>query len=471
MINNIEVQADNNNSKYVSITNSPKEERIISPSIKLKERFDSFSEEIKLKSQRRQHTEKMTVIGWLIGLGTTLLSLGICTIFLLNRKSSSRSHFSNFLDSLKRKVEKKPETFSFKDKIIRGKNWLEYKILKPISIIGEKIDKKLAPLSNMVTMKDTLVGRACQKLHLTSVIDGIEKLFRDLSFSACNKKYNESYITFENTIAKMKSCISKDKNPELFERIEKLQSYYLTKFDKASREERIKKFDDKTKNLAKDIYKDLWQDGTFIKKGQIKSELKQGYMVFDRANKKYGIEKIRTAIKSDQDHLINDLDQICTDMKSILNKNDWDKLVKKKNKFIFKFNQAIFGEKDLLYDKLIELKLGSATTDVIGLIVPILMMVIDINLAKDDKEKRRKVLENGIPIIGGIGVTFWSAARMDSNIKSLALGLSSGWILNFIAREANTIVDKVEEKVKFNNITKEYYNGHKVNEISQCEKV
>lgn len=112
-----------------------------------------------------------------------------------------------------------------------------------------------------------------------------------------------------------------------------------------------------------------------------------------------------------------------------------------------KLNNAIAQENNT-YEKLAELAVGSAPSDVFGILWPTALGVGLVVGADNKEEKISKTLTQGLPILGGVGVTYYGTVRGFTGFKNLALGLGSGWVLNIIGTKIDELVKKYRGEQK-----------------------
>lgn len=106
-----------------------------------------------------------------------------------------------------------------------------------------------------------------------------------------------------------------------------------------------------------------------------------------------------------------------------------------------KLNNAVTQEMNS-YEKLGELAVGSAPTDIIGILWPSALATGLIVNADSKDERISKTLTQGIPILGGVGVTYYGMLRGFTGVKNLALGLGSTFLLNMIGTKTDELVKK-----------------------------
>ena len=106
-------------------------------------------------------------------------------------------------------------------------------------------------------------------------------------------------------------------------------------------------------------------------------------------------------------------------------------------KAVQSFDKSVNTEIVEFFDKIRDLKLGSAPTDVLTIVLSFIMLSMGLGYAKDKDERLSVMLKSGIPIVGAISTAAFSATKLVSGGKSLALGLLSGVILNQLGIFAN----------------------------------
>ena len=94
------------------------------------------------------------------------------------------------------------------------------------------------------------------------------------------------------------------------------------------------------------------------------------------------------------------------------------------------FDKSVNLEVTEFFDKVRDLKLGSAPTDILTILLSCGMITYGLSYAKDKDQRISVMLKSGIPITGAIATSLISATKLVSGGKSLALGFISGIILN-----------------------------------------
>ena len=109
------------------------------------------------------------------------------------------------------------------------------------------------------------------------------------------------------------------------------------------------------------------------------------------------------------------------------------------------FDKSVNLEISEFFDKLRDLRLGSAPTDILTILISCGFISYGLGYAQNGEERASIVLKSGIPIVGAILTSLISATKLVSGGKSLALGAVSGLVLN----QLGTVADKMR-KTYFN---------------------
>lgn len=175
-------------------------------------------------------------------------------------------------------------------------------------------------------------------------------------------------------------------------------------------------------------------------------ELRQSFLDFKYENKSYvnvklnsligDISSIKGVINShEKGYLQKGLDIV----EGIYGKDSaqYKKTQRMINEFSRLIDKAIEREGIGLYEKLTEIEVGSAPTDVLGLMIPALFAVYLTMRAEGKEEKISTALQASIPIIGGVGTAFYGTIRMFTGIQNLTLAIVSGLTLNIFGNWIN----------------------------------
>ena len=113
------------------------------------------------------------------------------------------------------------------------------------------------------------------------------------------------------------------------------------------------------------------------------------------------------------------------------------------------FDKSVNTEIVEFFDKVRDLAIGSAPTDILTVVLSTMMILRGLEYAHNDDEKISVMLTSGIPVAGALATSIGSATKLVSGGKSLALGFISGIILNQIGK----VSDKY--RIKFLNSKKQ----------------
>jgi len=111
-------------------------------------------------------------------------------------------------------------------------------------------------------------------------------------------------------------------------------------------------------------------------------------------------------------------------------------------KAIKSFDRSLKTETVDFFDKVRDLELGSAPTDLISPITSAGLIAYGLAKADNADERKSVILKVGIPIIGGLGVSVLCTTRLIAGGKAMLFGAGSGLLLNQIG----VIVDKLRKK-------------------------
>ena len=139
--------------------------------------------------------------------------------------------------------------------------------------------------------------------------------------------------------------------------------------------------------------------------------------------------------------------EVITDVKNLFAKEGgrdslaYKQAVKYMEKMNSRLNTAINHE-NTAYEKLAELRVGSAPTDLLGILGPTALGTLLVVNSKDTDERISKTLTQGIPILGGVATTYYGTIRGFTGAKNLILGLTTGYLLNVIGSKTDELVKK-----------------------------
>lgn len=162
----------------------------------------------------------------------------------------------------------------------------------------------------------------------------------------------------------------------------------------------------------------------------LKSTIAKKSLMYDSKTRESiikGLIEIEDVFKFDKKGKFQDL---LTIYKNILPKKEYAKIRSEVNSVTGKLDKAISTETDEFFDKLRDLKLGSAPTDVLTILTSLGSVGLGLGLAKDRDERVSATLKYGIPVVGGIATTLVMTASLISGFKGMAAGILSSALLS-----------------------------------------
>ena len=121
---------------------------------------------------------------------------------------------------------------------------------------------------------------------------------------------------------------------------------------------------------------------------------------------------------------------------------DYENIVKALNTAVKSLDDSINIESIQYFDKIRDLKIGSAPTDALSVVGSGAYIAYGLSGTKDKDEKISIMLKEGIPVLGTVGTSLFCMARLVSGSKSLIVGLISGAIIGAIGKYADELRKK-----------------------------
>ncbi|MBR6163457.1 hypothetical protein IKQ26_06180 [bacterium] len=131
---------------------------------------------------------------------------------------------------------------------------------------------------------------------------------------------------------------------------------------------------------------------------------------------------------------------------SIISEKEFSQIKKSIHSMTGKLNSASNLEMDDYFIKKAEIKIGSAPTDMFGLLGPVGLGAYAIARGKTKDEKVEAALTTAIPLIGGIGTYIFGTVRMFSAPKNLVFSTITGAALNLLGQQAVKLYRAYQEK-------------------------
>lgn len=136
------------------------------------------------------------------------------------------------------------------------------------------------------------------------------------------------------------------------------------------------------------------------------------------------------------------IEDILNIYKNLLSKDDYTKLEKAYRSGVNSLDKSIRIENEDFVNKLRDLSLGSAPTDVLTILGS--LGVLGYNLGKSDNNQQRAsiALKYGIPALAGVGVSLICNAKLYAGSKALIIGSISSLVLNKIGVICDNLLKK-----------------------------
>ncbi len=132
--------------------------------------------------------------------------------------------------------------------------------------------------------------------------------------------------------------------------------------------------------------------------------------------------------------------------KTLLSNSQYGKIEKSYAKTIKSFNKSLNLETEEFVNKLRDLSMGSAPTDILTMLTGFGTLAYYLIKSDDNRERLGITLKYGIPALTLIGASLYGNAKLFAGTKSLAFGLASSWVFNRIGSAANDILQKYFDK-------------------------
>lgn len=367
------------------------------------------------------------------------LIAGFGTLAIMKGTFSKKA--SKYLEKLKTKLEKK---------VLKGsrlEKFYKFSIEKINSFI-----KKSESINNITTLKDVLFqklmyGKNGQRTFTRKIHEGITTYFTQIGRKTVNSNYAKTQNKFSRLnehIANLNEQILKE-NPSLKSKIDlidkklmSLNKRYEKGFGLNARNERLKQMNDASKQL----FDDLW-NATFADINNFKSKEMYQTFIADAKIAPYkkemaeSVEKLRLSTEKA-------LNNILTNYEKILTRTEFSKLKSMVDGAKKSLSKSINTETVEFFDKVRDLKLGSAPTDVLSILGTVGTVGWFLGKSKDKDERISASLKYGIPAIGAIATSLMCTAKLISGGKAMAFGLISGWLMN----KAGEFVDETRKNYK-----------------------
>lgn len=312
---------------------------------------------------------------------------------------------------------------------------------------------------NITTLKDVLfkrvtdkipaINKACQKL--TDVFGKIAIKSAQRKYSKASTKFSKLYMGFaeaNSKIASSKQVEVEKLNKQILEFQKNLDSDFganTTSARMLSSSEKMNSLYDKF--VQKTIGNSMGERVKVLKQ-------KETYNTFI-AEKLVENDKTTLAatLKTSLNQKKEAIDKIMENYKKILPEKDYLKLQKTADKAYKKLDSAVKTESDNLFDKIRDIKLGSAPTDCLSIVAGFATAGFGIAHADNRDERITAALQYGIPAIGAVTISLLCTTSLIAAGPSLAIGMISGVAINKLGEFVNKKRKQIEQQYNVANKT------------------
>ena len=206
-------------------------------------------------------------------------------------------------------------------------------------------------------------------------------------------------------------------------------------------------------NIAKNLKnKDLSELGEirnlikdYIKSGTDNIEIKERIFEliekFDKQHKGTNVYELKNLINNYRQGLIERILEI---QKVLCSKDDYRIIEKTYKGYLKTLDKSIRIESEDFINKLRDLTMGSAPTDVLTMLGSLFVLGYELVKSEDNKQRQSIALKYGFPALSGIAVSLYCNANLFAGSKSLIVGGVSTFLLN---RSGKWLDDKLKAKI------------------------
>ena len=180
---------------------------------------------------------------------------------------------------------------------------------------------------------------------------------------------------------------------------------------------------DKFTSLIKKMFKehDISGFGEFVAEDMVKTQ-KANY-----------INKLR----ENRDLILKNDDEIIDLLRSSVDEKTLNNLINAKTNAQKSLNNAIRTEGNDLFDKIRDVKIGSAPNDILGMLGTTGMLGVYLAQAEDKNQRVEAALTTGVPLGLGMLSTTFATMKMYTGMKAIAFGAVATFIANTIGKAIN----------------------------------
>ena len=347
-----------------------------------------------------------------------------------------------------------------------------YKTMKELNVgLEEKVlEKSREGLSAEAKLTDNFAALKNSDVAQSFIAEDIlapDKLNMNRSVNALRREItqniDDNYKLVRALIDDIKKCI--EPNDNLSKETIKLMEGHLLAYKKLSGPMEVQ-------------YRKSAVEGTFSCIDAFRKTMERNILSYDKETQKsviVALNEIEKILLYDKKGEFQDL---LTIYKNILPEKEYVKIRSEVNSVTGKLDKAISTETDEFFDKIRDLKLGAAPTDVLTILTSLGSVGLGLSMAKDRDDRISASLKYGIPVVGGIATTLIMTASLVSGFKGMAAGILSSFLLSEMGDAADKFRKNAKKRIaemnakqqEENNLKKAEVEEHAADEIQKSEK-
>jgi hypothetical protein len=335
---------------------------------------------------------------------------------------------------------------------------------------AKEIEKRMRNIKSDYNEGFSESARAQRLQRAKEGMKGIDDKVWDATYGDL-KKFFTNKDTYEKFISEELASDSKIKLSKEVSAVRrritngKFDNYKATKKVLNNIESAVDPTDSTARALIKDIRKNLNQYKTLIdvkentprlilnteisnSLGKLNSHISASSK-YDKAVKINISEYVRGMNSALQQNQRGEIQQILGTYRQFLPEKEYLKIKQQANSASHSLDSSIDLEADKLFDKVRDLMIGAAPTDVVGVLSSLGIIGWGLSKADDNKQRVSVALKYGIPAIGAVMISLYCTIGLVSGGAALAIGTFSGLIMNKIGAVVdNAIKNELEAQEK-----------------------
>ena len=315
--------------------------------------------------------------------------------------------------------------------------------------------EKAQSINNFNAFKDMLFLKVMQNFKFTGNIHThITKFFEKMAQNTVLSGYKST----SSKIKKLdkffeKSNLPKERLSELTQRVDKLSGSFEQKFSPKSVKTRFNEVTYNWNNFSDEVWERSIKDLEGLKE---KSSIKEGVEALNNAeiSNVFIAEEVLSVSKDalaktvnmHKDTLIKELDELLVFAKDSLTSKQYERLASKVNSIKGSLNKATHTEAHEYFDKVRDLRLGSAPTDIITMLTSVGTVAIGLSKADSKDERISAALKFGIPVLGSVFSSVLLTISLVSGFKAIAIGTALGLGMSVLGEKVDLIRKKYNKQ-------------------------